>query len=132
MGDNSNLITALKATLSYSSERQKVLGQNIANANTPGYKAKDLAPIKFSDYLNNTNNDIKITVTSPMHINKNEANSSFNTIKQQDTYETTPTGNNVVIEDQMLKISENNSIFHLASNLYRKFSSLIKLAVSNK
>ena len=39
----SNTVTALEKGLDYSSLKQKVISQNIANEATPGYKAKDVS-----------------------------------------------------------------------------------------
>lgn len=39
----SNTMTALEKGLNYSSLKQKVISQNIANVATPGYKAKDVS-----------------------------------------------------------------------------------------
>lgn len=38
------IMSLMKDKLAYLGQRQAVLAQNVANANTPGYKAKELAP----------------------------------------------------------------------------------------
>ena len=48
---NLGLFQALNAKMNYLDQRQKVLAQNIANANTPGYKPKDLNKVDFGAVL---------------------------------------------------------------------------------
>jgi flagellar basal-body rod protein FlgB len=62
--------------LAASEERASVIANNLANANTPNYKAQD---IDFSDYLNASmaGGAQQLQVTSPNHIG---ANSNFSTI----------------------------------------------------
>ena len=47
--------------------RQKVIASNIANADTPGYKAKD---IKFDNFLKK---EVKLVTTDPKHISRNNS-----------------------------------------------------------
>ena len=42
------LFNAMQGKLDYLKQRQKVLSKNIANADTPGYKAQDIEPIDFN------------------------------------------------------------------------------------
>ena len=49
-----NLFKALSRKMAWLSDRQEVLAQNIAEANTPGYKAKDIKPADFRDILGQT------------------------------------------------------------------------------
>ena len=44
-------------------------------------------------------------------------------------FETTPDGNSVVLEDEMLKVAETQQDFQLATMLYSKSLGLLKLAV---
>jgi flagellar basal-body rod protein FlgB len=53
---------------------------------------------------------------------------NFKTTKQKDTYETAPNGNNVSIEEQMLKMSKNNTQHQEVTALAKKFNNLIAVA----
>ena len=70
------------------SERQTVLAQNIANADTPGYKAKDLKAPDFSSMLNTTR-DVPVAKTSEGHLMGTIKRADFRTIqeKSRDVYE---------------------------------------------
>ena len=41
------ILSMLRTRLQWSQERQRVLAENVANADTPNYRARDLAPPKF-------------------------------------------------------------------------------------
>ena len=47
----SNTFRVLEKSLDYSSSKQKVISQNIANVDTPNYKAKDVAKNSFQGAL---------------------------------------------------------------------------------
>ena len=50
--DEIPLFAMLKSKLSYTNERQRLIAQNIANADTPGYAPMDLKPFTFQQALN--------------------------------------------------------------------------------
>ena len=45
------LFRLMKGQMGWLSRRQEVLAQNVANADTPGYKPRDLAPLDFEQML---------------------------------------------------------------------------------
>ena len=126
------LNTMLKSHMKYMSERQGVLAQNIANIDTPGYKARDVKKPDFSKMAEATNKRLEMRITSPKHLNGTlGAGSSFDTIKTKDTFETSPTKNNVVLEDQMAKVSDTGSQYQLSSSMMRKFTQLYRKAAGS-
>ena len=48
------LLSMLKERMAWLSQRQDVLSQNVANADTPGYTARDLKPVDFEQALKRT------------------------------------------------------------------------------
>jgi flagellar basal-body rod protein FlgB len=119
------LIAALKMQMGYSNQRQVTLSKNVANADTPGYKAMDVKPLNFDAVLHG---NLSLTVTSPLHSAGRKKQEHFKTMKDPDTPDTTPTGNNVVLPDQMLKMAGNSAEFQAATALYKKIFMLIKTA----
>lgn len=114
-------------------QRQEVLSQNIANADTPKYKARDLAPFDFRTAVEHTN---KLTLerTTDSHIKAEGTavvRSDYRKREHKDrkAYETAPGGNGVVLEDQMIKMHETASDYQTITNLYRKQVALIKTAI---
>ena len=45
------LLSMLRTRMTWLHQRQDVLSQNVANADTPGYVARDLKPLDFKDML---------------------------------------------------------------------------------
>lgn len=125
----------MQANLSYLTERQDVLSQNIANANVPNYKAKDLKPMDFSDYMaggSKSTVGVQLANTEPGHI-AGTGNASNSTAAKAATksFEVTPTGNSVVVEDEVLKMSKNNLEYQQTADLYKKMLEMIKTAIGN-
>ncbi|MGH6947750.1 MAG: flagellar basal body rod protein FlgB, partial [Kiloniellales bacterium] len=50
--------------------------------------------------------------------------------KEKDVYEITPSGNAVIVEEQMIKAAETQNHYQLITNLYRKHKEMLRLAVS--
>ncbi len=97
----------LQRMLQSTNVRQKVLASNIANADTPGYKAKD---VKFNNLLKD---EMKIMQTDPGHMS-NTGNSS---ISGSTVIESSPSWgdrNNVEINKEVAKMTE-NALMHDAA-----------------
>jgi flagellar basal-body rod protein FlgB len=130
---NLTLFSVMKAKLDYMSERQSVLAQNIANADTPGYRAKDVAAPDFATMAkqmsNPTAQKLPMIVTSPNHITPKTQGSGFTAERSKMTDELNPNGNNVVIEEEMMKVGENQAEYQKVLNLYGKTISMFKTAL---
>lgn len=123
------LNTMLKSHMKYMTQRQKVLAQNVANIDTPGYKARDMKKIDFADLATAQSSRIEMRTTSPKHLDGTLGKGgAFATQKDRDTFEVSPTQNNVVLEDQMGKISDTGSQYQLSSSMMRKFTQLYRKA----
>ncbi len=88
--------------------RQKVIASNIANADTPGYKATDLV---FKNILSNEH--VKLSTSDPKHI----AGSKTNGVNGKLIIEDNPSwgdGNNVELDVEMAKMTENSLIYSAA------------------
>ena len=110
---DSGLLVTLKDRLAWLGSRQTVLARNVANANTPGFKAEDLEPF------------------SPRAVNQAGADSSGQSSKPR-MFETKPTGAPVSLEDEMAKLGEVQLDYQLASTLYVKSLGLLKIAIGRK
>ena len=97
--------------LAASEERASVIANNLANANTPNYKAQD---IDFSEYLNAsmTGSAQQLKVTSPNHIG---ANSNFSTILKYRPVDQVSLDGNTVNKDIETTEFAKNSLNYQAS-----------------
>ena len=121
------LLSQIKGRLSWLDERQRVIAQNVANADTPGYVGRDLnQPTDFARALS-AGGGVRMTRTSAMHIAPAGQTTRFDTTKAPDS-ETTLDGNSVVVEEQMLKMAESRMAYDAAIGLYQKSVGMLRLA----
>lgn len=127
---NLTLFKLVGSRMSYLGERQKVLSQNIANADTPYFRPSDLKPMNFQEIMRG-DRTIKPIATNPMHLAGLKEPTQFTAEKTAfgKTYETKPNGNSVVLEEQMLKVSELQTNYQLAANLYQKNLGMLRTAI---
>ncbi|HAK64201.1 MAG: flagellar basal body rod protein FlgB [Pseudomonadota bacterium] len=126
------LFAAMRAKMEWLSERQKILAENIANADTPGFKARDLKPVDFTEYLKN-HAATELALTNPMHIKGGRDAQRFNfTTVISSGSETDPSGNSVAIEEQMMKIGETQMEYESATGIYRKNAQMMKIALGRQ
>jgi flagellar basal-body rod protein FlgB len=131
---NLTLFQVAQQRMDWLAQRQKVVSQNIANANTPGYKAKDLKPVDFRDTLSRAlakdTQSVPVTRTNAKHLAGSLPETGpYRTETQRRPYEFTLDKNGVDIDEQMQKASSNRSQYKLASNLVSKNLSMIRTAL---
>lgn len=116
--------------LRYHSQRMPVLAQNVANADTPGFKAKDVQAPDFKKMVE-ANQRIAMARTSPMHLTSTSSLSAATlaVIQRASTYEMNPNGNNVALEEEMQHLSMNASGHQLALNLHESVDKMFKTAI---
>ena len=126
------LFSMMQTKMQYLGERQSVLAQNIANADTPGYKAKDLKPLEFDDMVSVPTRRIRMHATEGTHLQRAEKLNDYRSVKQREPYEQSPTNNHVVIEEQMMKMAETKMDYQMISNLYKKTTDLFKASLGER
>ncbi len=110
--------------LAWVGRRQELLAQNVANANTPGYQPRDLAP--FAQALAHADPAAALVRTDPMHI---AASSTAQSDRPFRPRERAPDGNGVSVEDQLTKVADTSSTQELVANLYRKYNGMFRTAL---
>jgi len=121
------LLSQIKGRLSWLDERQRVIAENVANADTPGYIGRDLnQPTDFAAALRD-GGGVRMSRTSAMHIAPAGSAARFEAHKAPDS-ETTLDGNSVVVEEQMLKMAESRMAYDAAIGFYQKSMSMIRMA----
>jgi flagellar basal-body rod protein FlgB len=133
--DDMPIFAMLKSKLNYLSDRQKLIAQNVANADTPGYAPQDLKPFSLGQSaLSGAAGasgmaPVSMTVTSSMHLSPpaSGAGGGAQVVNAPDS-EATLTGNSVVLEEQMEKMTEARTDYQAAIGLYEKSVSLLQMA----
>lgn len=133
---NIGLFQAMNAKMQYLQDRQKVISQNIANANTPDYKPNDMTTPDFGAVLENVirNKGIKkvtLEATSAGHLAP-DAHMQGRMKPQKTSYEIKPDENGVVIEEQMLKASDTQMNYNTMLNLYASNMEMLRTSIGRK
>jgi flagellar basal-body rod protein FlgB len=126
------LFSMLRGRLGYLSERQKVIAQNVANTDTARYVSEDLKPFSFDArvQMQRATQTGAMAVTQPGHIPPKNDRSRLGGIKTMKTpgSETTLNGNAVVLEEEMIKMTESRMNYDAAISFYQKSMGLLRLA----
>lgn len=123
------VLQMLGRKMEWLSQRQAVLSENVANADTPQYKPRDLTTFDFKAALGQSRL-LEPTRTAPSHMQLPRANAGpGKPERERHPYETKMDGNAVVVEEQMLKISQTATDYNAATNLYRKSVGLLRSAI---
>ena len=122
------LFASLTRRMDWLNQRQRVLAQNIANADTPGYTAHDLKPLDFRDFLDGRRVQMAATDTKHIGFNKRQQG-DFRSVKDKETYDTSPDKNTVVLEEQLIQVAESRMDYEMMANLYKKHLGMLKLAL---
>lgn len=125
MYDKLNLIELAKNRMDWVAQRQAVLAENIANANTPKYTPSDITA--FKGELNKLL-PVQPVVTQAGHI-ATQVTDPRVTVRTKKTFESSPDGNAVVLDEQMAKLSESKTAYELAAGLFQKQFKFIKTAL---
>ncbi|MCU4654308.1 flagellar basal body protein [Roseibacterium sp. SDUM158016] len=113
--------------LTWLSESQRVVSENVANADTPGFRARTTSD--FSEMVSGTRY-AGLATTDPQHIRGTGASGPVRTFEDPEAWGTTLDGNSVVLEQQAIRASELSGGYQLAATLYRKGHEFLRLSVS--
>ncbi|MGD6816174.1 flagellar basal body rod protein FlgB [Metabacillus sp. 113a] len=117
----SNTVTTLENALKTTNIQQKVISNNIANADTPGFKAKK---VSFGSLLTREMSNIQANKTDVRHIDFSKTSTGGAVIKNKDSaYHAN--GNGVDIDSEMADLAKNQIQYNaLVDRLNGKFKSL--------
>jgi len=99
------------------SQRQAIVAENVANANTPGYLAKDVSP--FESVLDTTS--LQMSGTSAQHLVASAGRDFGVEEGRQTPWDVTHSGNSVSLEQEMLKAGEVSRDFSLDTSIAKAF-----------
>lgn len=133
--ENISLFQAMNAKMSYLTQRQKVISQNVANADTPGYISQDLSKVDFSKMVSNIDKNkmhVSLDTSNPAHQLPPNQSPNPKPATNKTPYEVKPDGNSVTLEEQMVKSNDVQMNYALMVNLYRDNADLIRTAIGKK
>lgn len=123
------ILSMLRTRMQWHQERQRLLSENVANADTPGFRPHDLAPPNFDSPPPAR---LSMMATNPLHLIGTAGAGSRFEPERNAAYETRPTGNAVSLEDEMMKVAANQMEYQAATTLYSKSLGLVKTALGRK
>ena len=122
----------IRQRMNWLNQRQEVIAQNVANADTPDYLAQDLKAFDFKKVIRQNRpktQRVAVNLTKPTHIpgsSRGQNSGPFKEIDARRPYETAPDGNQVILEEQMIKMNETVSNHSLITQIYRKQLAMFK------
>ncbi len=125
-----DIFAVLGKRMDWLSQRQQVLAQNVANADTPDYVPRDLDEAAFGRILRNQLSPMDPEATHAAHLRGTvQRGGPANSVRQMDPYETSPSGNAVILEEQLIKVAKTQSDYQTIVNLYRKHMDMFRTAL---
>jgi len=121
------IFSMLRTKMQWHQERQRLLSENVANADTPKFTPRDLAPV---DPARRDAAALALARTSAAHLTASDApGSSRFQLDRGQQFEARPSGNAVSLEDEMMKVAGNAMDYQAATALYTRGLALIKTAL---
>jgi flagellar basal-body rod protein FlgB len=125
------LFSMLRTRMHWHQERQRLLAENVSNADTPKYRARDLVPLRI-DRRQAGPATVSLSRTEAGHIAASAASETRFEVTRLGGHDVRPTGNAVNLEDEMIKVASNQMDFQAATTLYSRSLNLIKTAVGKR
>jgi flagellar basal-body rod protein FlgB len=128
--DDVPLFATLKSRLSYLADRQQVISQNVANTDTPGFTPSDMKPFTLPGQGGAGAGLAPVTpaMTNPMHMAGTQARPMTAKPVASPDSETTLDGNSVVLEEEMMRMSQARMDYDTAVSFYNQSLAMIQQA----
>ena len=126
MDMNLSILRLASGLMAHSTARQRVIAENIAHADTPGYRARDVAD--FGSTLENQP-AFSARTTRPGHVAFGADPNGFAPREATVPGAETPNGNSVSLEDQMVRAAEVRQSHEMAVGVYGKSLEILRAAV---
>ena len=130
---NMPIFAALTDKMRWHQTRQGLLAENVANAETPGYRGRDLAQYHFADRVSGLSSaSVTTSATQPMHFSVSSGEGGAFGAQRMANFEITPEGNGVTLEDEMMKVTTNLMDYQAATSLYQKSVKILRTAMGRQ
>jgi flagellar basal-body rod protein FlgB len=125
------LLSMLRERMTWLNQRQDLLSQNVANADTPRYVARDLKPQDFDQLMGGPGAGTAMVTTNARHMALSPSRMGKFEDHETPDQEFSPNGNAVSLEVEMVKVSDTQAQFQAAANLYAKAMTLMRTAIGH-
>jgi len=120
--DGMGLFDLAEARLAWVDRRQQVLAQNIANADTPGYKPSDVTP-----FANQLQSVLALARTDDKDLAGPDASAA--SLRKALTPQVAIDGNAVSVTDQLAKVADTSGTQELVEEIYKKYMGFFMTAL---
>jgi len=127
------IFSMLRTKMQWHQERQGILAENVANADTPKFQPRDLKPLDFgTDAPAGTagGGTLKLAATDPGHITGLAGETTFEVRRHKN--DVRPAGNAMSLEEGMMKVAQNQMDYQAATSLYSRSMGLIRTAIASR
>jgi flagellar basal-body rod protein FlgB len=122
------LFSLAEKRLAWADQRQQVLAQNVANADTPGYRAKDVAP--FAKMVAASGSTASTPVqTNPLHLAGTLPSGAARLDAMAKPDAKAPDGNAVSLQDELTKVADTDNTQQFVLNLYHTYMGMFSTAL---
>lgn len=125
------LLTALTEKMRWHQTRQTLLAENVANAETPGYRGRDLKAFSVEDRMQSPS-AVATVATQPNHFSVASSDTGGFAARELNSFELTPEGNGITLEDEMMKVAGNQVDYQTITALYTRSLKLIRTALGKQ
>ena len=130
---NMPVFTALSDKMRWHQSRQGLLAENVANAETPGYRGRDLAQYDFAQQAGAFSSaTLTTSATQPLHFAVSSSEGGAFGAQRMANFEITPEGNGVTLEDEMMKVTTNMMDYQAVTGLYQKSIKILRTAMGKQ
>ena len=118
-------INGLSKVLDYRAAKTQIIGSNIANIDTPGYKAKEL---DFDKVFKNAQDSLHLNTTNANHLGGGNNSDPLNDVKISEEPGRAD-GNNVSIDEEMMALNKNSINYNLTAHFVKDKLTKIREAI---
>ena len=131
MFDRIETLRMASSLTAHAAQRQKLIAQNVANADTPGFTPRDLAPLEPAAMATGGAQPLALARTDAAHLGLDAAAAEDTPAETEKarSFETKPAGNGVVLAEELEKMAHTDLDYQLTTNLYRRYVGLLRTAI---
>ena len=126
------IFSMLRTRMQWHQERQRVLAENVANADTPKFRPRDLKPLDFGSQVRRRAGSVQRSPAPIRRTSPARARTARFATERHDKYDVRPAGNAVNLEDEMMKVAANQMDHQAAISLYSRSMGLFRTALGKR
>ena len=124
-----NIFQTARSMAVHATQRQALVAENIANSDTPGYRARDLD--LFASAFASSAGETSMRATRPAHFRDAETASSRVRVRTDEAVPE-PNGNSVSLENEMVRAVEIKRQHDRAMAIYKSSLNILRISLGRR